>query len=150
MKCQLSLSSTNHLLFSAFLANLAYFSLGWPASLYFSFRLKGGKEKVLDRQAGLHECARRKFQKVELDDSWSGTGLGCQITRKSLLLFVPFYIKILQISILLHFSLICGIPNSFSPLVLADRYTRGAVEQQRMELDEQKKWTRFVWILHTP
>ena len=58
MKCQLSLSSTNHLLFSPLLAHLARFSLGWPASLYFLYRRK---DKVLDRQAWLRECGWGKW-----------------------------------------------------------------------------------------
>ena len=45
MKCQLSMSSTNHILFSPFLANSAYFSLEWPAGLSFPFRFKRGKKK---------------------------------------------------------------------------------------------------------
>ena len=35
--------------------------MGWPAGLYFPFQFKGGKKKVLARQAGLRECACRKW-----------------------------------------------------------------------------------------
>ena len=59
----------------ALFGQLAHLSLGWLVCLYFLFQFKGGKKKVLVRQAGLPECVCRKFQKVELNDSWSGTRL---------------------------------------------------------------------------
>ena len=37
--------------------------------------LREKRKKLLDRQAGLRKCACRNFQKMELNDSWSGTGL---------------------------------------------------------------------------
>ena len=75
MKCKLLMSSRNHLLYSPFSANSVHFSLGWLASLCFPFRFMGEKKKVLDRQAWLRECGCRNFQKMEVNDSWSGTGL---------------------------------------------------------------------------
>ena len=91
MKCQLSTRSTNYFLFLPFLAKSAHFSLGWPAGLYFPFQFKGGKKKVLDKQAGLRECACRKFQKVELSDSWIGTGL--RFTSLVIVLFMLAYLS---------------------------------------------------------
>ena len=75
MKCQLLMSSRNHLLFSLFRPIQPILAwVDWPVCASLSGFI-GEKKKVLDRQAGLRECECRNFQKMELNDSWSGTGL---------------------------------------------------------------------------
>ena len=69
-KCQLSLSSINQVSFLAVSASLAHYSLGSLAGLYFPFRFKGGKKKVLERQAGLCECARRQWNSTTAEVAW--------------------------------------------------------------------------------